>query len=128
PEFPRGDATYLGKPAVIGTVSKLYGADTLTVTYQVEQVLREVAKTLPQGVQMHPAVFRQATFIESAIANLRQALVEGGIIVTVVVVFFLFNVRASLITLVAMPISLLLGILILRAYGVGLNSLTLGGL
>lgn len=128
PEFPRGDATYMGKPAVIGTVSKLYGADTLTVTYQVEKVLGEIAKTLPAGVQMYPAVFRQATFIESAVTNLRRALIEGGIIVTVVVVFFLFNVRASLITLVAMPISLLLGVLTLRAYGVGINSMTLGGL
>jgi len=128
PEFARGDATYMGKPAVIGTVSKLYGADTLTVTYKVEEVLREIRKTLPPGVQLHADVFRQATFIEAAVGNLRRALLEGGIIVTVVVVFFLFNVRASLITLVAMPISLLLGVLALTLYGVGINSMTLGGL
>jgi len=128
PEFPRGDASYMGKPAVIGTVSKLFGADTLTVTYQVEQALREVARTLPPGVQMHTAVFRQASFIESAVRNLRRALIEGGLIVTVVVVFFLFNVRASLITLVAMPLSLILGILTLHYFGIGINSMTLGGL
>jgi CzcA family heavy metal efflux pump len=128
PEFPRGDATYMGKPAVIGTVSKLYGADTLTVTYQVERVLGEIGKTLPKGVELHTDVFRQATFIEAAIGNLRRALLEGGVIVAVVVVFFLFNVRASVITLLAMPISLLLGVLALRAYGVGINSMTLGGL
>jgi len=128
PEFARGDATYLGKPAVIGTVSKLYGADTLTVTYKVEEVLRDVRKTLPAGVQLYTDVFRQATFIEAAVGNLRRALIEGGAIVTVVVVFFLFNVRASLITLVAMPISLLLGVLALTLYGVGINSMTLGGL
>ena len=128
PEFPRGDATYMGKPAVIGTVSKLYGADTLTVTYQVEQVLQDVRKSLPPGVDLHARVFRQATFIESAITNLRRALLEGGVIVAVVVVFFLFNVRASVVTLVAMPISLLLGVLTLYLYGVGINSMTLGGL
>ncbi len=128
PEFPRGDATYMGKPAVIGTVSKLYGADTLTVTYQVEQVLREVKASLPPGVELHMEVFRQATFIESAITNLRRALIEGGVIVAVIVVFFLFNVRASIITLVAMPISLILGVLALDLYGVGINSMTLGGL
>jgi CzcA family heavy metal efflux pump len=128
PEFPRGDATYMGKPAVIGTVSKLYGADTLTVTYQVEQVLREVKASLPPGVELHMEVFRQATFIESAITNLRRALIEGGVIVAVIVVFFLFNVRASVITLVAMPISLVLGVLALKLYGVGINSMTLGGL
>src|SRR6266542_582034 len=128
PEFPRGDATYMGKPAVISTVSKLYGADTLTVTYQVEQVLRDVQKSLPAGVEMHTQVFRQATFIEAAVGNLRRALVEGGVIVAIVVVFFLFNARASAVTLVAMPISLLLGVLTLQLYGVGINSMTLGGL
>jgi CzcA family heavy metal efflux pump len=128
PEFARGDATYMGRPAVIGTVSKLYGADTLTVTYKVEEVLREIKRTLPPGVELHGDVFRQATFIEAAVGNLRRALIEGGVIVTVVVVFFLFNVRASVITLVAMPISLLLGVLALTLYGVGINSMTLGGL
>jgi CzcA family heavy metal efflux pump len=128
PEFPRGDATYMGKPAVIGTVSKLYGADTLTVTHEVERVLREARRSLPRGVELHTQVFRQATFIEAAIRNLRRALLEGGVIVAVVVVFFLANVRASVITLVAMPISLLLGVLALRLYGVGINAMTLGGL
>ena len=128
PEFPRGDSAYMGKPAIIATVSKLFGADTLTVTYKVEQALEEIRKTLPQGVEMHTQVFRQANFIESSIKNLRRALIEGAVVVAVVVVFFLFNVRASLITLTAMPLSLLLGILILKAFGVGINAMTLGGL
>jgi CzcA family heavy metal efflux pump len=128
PEFPRGDSAYMGKPAIIGTVSKLFGADTLTETYKVEQALEEIRKTLPQGVELHAQVFRQANFIESSITNLRRALIEGAVIVTIVVIFFLFNVRASVITLTAMPLSLLLGILILKAFGVGINSMTLGGL
>ena len=128
PEFPRGDATYMGKPAVIGTISKLFGADTLTVTYEVERALDEIRQTLPQGAEMHTEVFRQANFIEDSIQNLRRALVEGAVVVTFVVVFFLFNIRASLITLVAMPLSLLMGILTLRSFGVGINAMTLGGL
>jgi CzcA family heavy metal efflux pump len=128
PEFPRGDSAFMGKPAIIGTVSKLFGADTLTVTYKVEEALQEIRKGLPEGVQLNTEVFRQANFIESSITNLRRALLEGAVVVTIVVVFFLFNFRASFITLTAMPLSLLMGILILKAFGVGINSMTLGGL
>ena len=128
PEFPRGDAGYMGKPAVIGTISKLFGADTLTVTYEVEQALDDIRRTLPSGIEMHNQVFRQANFIESSITNLRRALIEGAVVVTIVVVFFLFNVRASFITLTAMPLSLLMGVLSLRIFGVGINAMTLGGL
>lgn len=128
PEFPRGDSAFMGKPAIIGTVSKLFGADTLTVTYKVEEALSEIRKNLPAGVQLNTQVFRQANFIESSVTNLRRALIEGAVVVTIVVVFFLFNVRASFITLTAMPLSLLMGILILKAFGVGINAMTLGGL
>lgn len=128
PEFPRGDSAFMGKPAIIGTVSKLFGADTLTVTYKVEEALQEIRKSLPQGVQLSTEVFRQANFIESSVTNLRRALIEGAVVVTIVVVLFLFNVRASLITLTSMPLSLLLCILILKAFGVGINAMTLGGL
>ncbi|HEY2919566.1 MAG TPA: efflux RND transporter permease subunit, partial [Candidatus Binatia bacterium] len=128
PEFPRGDSAFMGKPAIIGTVSKLFGADTLTVTYKVEEALQEIRKSLPEGVQLNAQVFRQANFIESSVTNLRRALLEGAVVVTIVVVFFLFNFRASFITLTAMPLSLLMGILILKVFGVGINSMTLGGL
>ncbi|NJD69041.1 MAG: CusA/CzcA family heavy metal efflux RND transporter [Candidatus Methylomirabilota bacterium] len=128
PEFKRGDATWEGKPAVIGTVSKLFGADTLTVTYQVEQALEEIRKTLPPGVELNTQVFRQASFIESSIANLRQAILEGVVVVSIVVILFLFNVRASLITLTALPTSLISGVLVLKAFGIGINAMTLGGL
>jgi CzcA family heavy metal efflux pump len=128
PEFPRGDSAYVGKPAIIGTVSKLFGADTLTVTYKVEEALQEIRKTLPESIQLSTQVFRQANFIESSVTNLRRALLEGAVVVTIVVVFFLFNFRASVITLTAMPLSLLMGILILKAFGVGINAMTLGGL
>jgi CzcA family heavy metal efflux pump len=128
PEFPRGDSAFMGKSAIIGTVSKLFGADTLTVTYKVEEALQEIRRGLPEGVQLSTEVFRQANFIESSVTNLRRALLEGAVVVTIVVIFFLFNFRASFITLTAMPLSLLMGILILKAFGVGINSMTLGGL
>lgn len=128
PEFPRGDAAYMGKPAVVGTISKLYGADSLTVTYEVERALEEIRRTLPQGIELYTPVFRQANFIEASIQNLRRALIEGGIAVAIVVLFFLFNVRASFITLTAVPLSLVTGILILKVFGVGINAMTLGGL
>lgn len=128
PEFKRGDATLNGKPAVIGTVSKLFGADTLTVTYRVEEALKEIERTLPMGVEMDTRVFRQGTFIEASVQNLRRALLEGAVVVSLVVIFFLLNVRASFITLTALPLSLLAGVLLLKALGIGINAMTLGGL
>ena len=98
------------------------------MTYKVEEALQEIRKSLPEGVQLSTEVFRQANFIESSVTNLRWALLEGAVVVTIVVVFFLFNFRASFITLTAMPLSLLMGILILKVFGVGINSMTLGGL
>jgi Cu/Ag efflux pump CusA len=127
-EIKRGDAAFAMKNAVIGTVSKAYGADTLTTTYKVEQSLADIKKRLPAGVEMDTQVFRQANFIETAIANLKEALVEGALIVVAVLLLFLMNWRAALITFLSMPASFVGGILTMRALGIGINSMTLGGL
>lgn len=127
-EVKRGDGAFGLKNAVIGTISKAYGADTLTTTYKVESALEEIRKKLPKDVQMNINVFRQADFIEASIHNLREALIEGGIIVSIVLILFLMNWRAALISCLAMPASLLGGILILNSFGIGLNVMTLGGL
>jgi Cu/Ag efflux pump CusA len=127
-EIKRGDAAFAMKNAVIGTVSKAYGADTLTTTYKVEQALADIKKRLPAGVEMDAQVFRQANFIETAIANLKEALIEGALIVVAVLLLFLMNWRASLITFLSMPASFVGGILTMRALGIGINSMTLGGL
>ena len=124
----RGDATYDGKPAVIGTISKAFGADTLSTTYRVEDVLRQVESSLPPGVTMHSRVFRQATFIERSVENLKGSLVEGILIVAIVLFLFLFNARTSIISLTAIPMSLFFGLLVLKAFGIGINAMTLGGL
>ncbi|SRR5579884_1204064 len=128
PDIKRGDGAFMDKPAVIGTISKAYDADTLTTTHNVEKALEEIKARLPKGVDMNYHVFRQADFIESAIKNLKNALWQGGIIVTVILLLFLYNFRASLISLLAMPLSLLGGLMVLKIFGIGINALTLGGL
>lgn len=127
-EIKRGDAAYNLDHAVIGTISKTYGADTLTTTYKVEKTLDAIKASLPAGVQLHTTVFRQANFIEAAIKNLSVALLEGAFIVIAVLLIFLMNVRASFITFLAMPISFVVGILVLYFFGFGINSMTLGGI
>ena len=127
-EIKRGDAAFADKNAVIGTVSKAYGADTLTTTYKVEKALDAIKQTLPAGVSMNTQVFRQANFIEAAVHNLTVALLEGALIVIAVLFLFLMNWRASFITFLSMPVSFVGGILVMQALGVGINSMTLGGL
>ncbi|MBI2486770.1 MAG: efflux RND transporter permease subunit [Deltaproteobacteria bacterium] len=128
PEIKRGDGAYMNESAAIGTISKAYGADTLTTTYKVEKALEEIKSKLPAGVQMDYRVFRQAEFIESAIKNLKDALWQGAIIVTIILFLFLYNLRASFISLLAMPLSLLAVLMGLKAFGIGINTMTLGGL
>ncbi len=127
-EIKRGDGAFAMKNAVIGTISKAYGADTLTTTYKVEKALAEIKKQLPAGVQMNAQVFRQANFIEAAIHNLNVSLLEGALIVIAVLFLFLMNWRASFITFLSMPASFVGGILVMHAFGIGINSMTLGGL
>ena len=128
PDVKRGDGALNLKRAVIGTISKAYGADTLTTTYKVEAALRDTQRQLPPDVKLDFHVFRQADFIEGSIHNLNTALIEGGIIVTIVLIVFLMNVRASFISFVSMPASLLAGVMVLKWFGVSLNSMTIGGL
>lgn len=124
----RGDGAFALKNAVIGTVSKAYGADTVTTTEKVERVLAEIKQRLPAGVQMDTQVFRQANFIEAAIHNLNISLLQGALIVIIVLFIFLMNWRASLITFLSMPASFVGGILVMHAFGIGINAMTLGGL
>ena len=127
-EVKRGDGAFMNEPAVIGTISKLYGADTLTTTYSVERALEEIQSSLPPGIKMNTQVFRQATFIERSIANLKKALIEGGIIVVIVLFVFLLNFRTSFISFLAIPMSLLFAMITMKIIGIGINVMTLGGL
>ncbi len=123
----RGDGIFRGKPAIILTVNKQPLADTPTVTRAVEAALNELKTSFPKDVRM-AITLRQDDFIEASIENVSTALRDGTIIVSVVLIAFLMNWRTVLISLSALPVSLLLGIAILNWIGEGLNTMTLGGL
>lgn len=127
-EVKRGDGQIYGGPAVIGTVSKLWGADTMETTRHVEKVLASMAENLPKDVQLIPNVFRQASFIEASIDNLRDALLHSSIIVALILLLFLFRWRPTVISLIAIPTSLMAGVLVLWVLDISINALTLGGL
>jgi CzcA family heavy metal efflux pump len=124
-----GDALINGKPGVILVVSRQVDADTPTTTRRVESELERLLPVLEkQGVVYHPALFRQANFIEHAVGNVTHSLVLGAILVCVVLFVLLFNFRTAFISLTAIPLSLLGAVSVLWGFGISLNTLTLGGL
>lgn len=123
----RGDASVNGSRGVVMSVTKAPGFDTLSLTLEIEQAIKELKSTLPEGVEA-VVLFRQADFIEHAIGNLQEAIRDGAIMVTVVIFLFLLNVRTTFITLMAMPLSFAITILIFQMLGISVNSMTLGGL
>jgi len=127
-EFKVGDAAVDGRPGVLLEIDKLPGANTLEVTRALEQALAELAPGLPETVRLHPSLFRQATFVERAVGNLRQVIAIGAVLVAVVLILFLLDARTALISLTAIPLSLLSAVLVLRGWGLTLNTMTLGGL
>ena len=124
----RGDAGYQGQPAVIVSVQKQPGADTVALTRQIEAALQDIQRTLPAGISATNVQFRQATFIETSMDNLKRVLVEAAVVVAVVLIAFLMNVRATFISLTAIPISVLTTLLVFQAFGLTINTMTLGGL
>lgn len=128
PRVKRGDAGYQGKPAVIVSVQKQPGADTVDLTGKIEAALGEIQKTLPQGVSATNLQFRQATFIETSVGNVKRVLLEAAAVVTIILILFLMNVRATAISLTAIPISILVTVVVFQAFGMTINTMTLGGL
>ncbi|MBD2772081.1 efflux RND transporter permease subunit [Iningainema tapete] len=123
----RGDGSFAGKKAVILTVNKQPTADTPSVTKAVEKAMEEIKAGLPKDVKIK-ITFRQEDFIEASIKNVEEALRDGTIIVSIVLILFLMNWRTVIISLSALPVSLLLGMVILKWTGQGINTMTLGGL
>lgn len=123
----RGDGSVNGKRGVVMSVTKAPGFDTLSLTVAVEKALVELQKTLPEGVEA-TVLFRQGDFIEHAIGNLKEAIRDGAVMVTIVIFLFLLNFRTTLITLMAMPLSFAITLLTFRWFGISVNSMTLGGL
>lgn len=123
----RGDGSFNGERAVIVMINKQPQADTPTVTRALEQAMAELKTSLPKDVEV-TLTFRQESYIDSSIENVKEALIEGSIIVALILIPFLMNWRNLAICLTALPLSLLLGILLLSWWGQGLNTMTLGGL
>ena len=128
PAIKRGDAGYNGKPAVVLSVQKQPGADSVTLTHAVELAMVELSKGLPPGVEAPQFLFKQADFIEHSVSNVQEALRDGGILVAVILFLFLLNVRTTLISLTAIPVSLLATVLVFHYMGLSINTMTLGGL
>jgi CzcA family heavy metal efflux pump len=123
----RGDASLNTQKAVAIVVNKQPQADTPTVTRAVEAAMQEIKAALPKDIEVTPT-FRQETYIDASIENVRSALVEGSIIVAIILIPFLMNWRNLAVCLTALPLSLLIGVLALNWLGQGLNTMTLGGL
>ena len=124
----RGTASDDGVPAVVLSVQKTPGTNTLELTRQIDVVLDQVEKALPAGMHLNREPFRAARFIERSVDNVVRVLIEASVIVAVILILFLLDVRATLVTLMALPLSLAVALLLLRLFGLSINVMTLGGL
>lgn len=123
-----GNASQNAKPAVILAVSKQPNINTLNVTEKIEANLKEIQKSLPPDVKMDTKIFRQADFIEASVDNVAQSLIEGAIFAIIILFIFLASVRTTVISIVAIPLSLLGTCIVLYLLGMNINTMTLGGM
>lgn len=123
-----GLASEKGKPAVLITVTKQPNTSTLELTEKLDGIVAELQKNMPADVHISTDIFRQSRFIDSSITNVKNSLFEGSFFVVVVLFLFLMNVRTTLISLVALPLSLLVSILTLHYMGLTINTMSLGGM
>jgi HME family heavy-metal exporter len=128
PAVKRGDAGYEGGPAVILGVQKQPSADTVVLTKKIESAIAELKQGLPTGMEAPKVTFRQASFIDASISTLEGKLIGASIFVAVVLYFFLGTIRPVLISLTAIPVSILLTALVFKYFGLSINTMTLGGL
>lgn len=137
PQVKRGDSaaysraaggSFDGGPAVVLTINKQPKADTREVTQAVVTALNELKPSLPSDVRILPELYQQEAFIDLAIENVMEALRDGGILVVVILFLFLWNLRTTFITLTAIPLSIVMTALIFAAFGLSINTMTLGGL
>ncbi len=128
PEAKRGTASYRMQSSVILSVQKQPGANTLRLTREIDGALERLGRTLPAGVVIEKENFRQAEFIEVAVHNVTAALRDGAFLVVAILFLFLGNLRTTFIMALAIPLSLVAGILVFSAFGVTINTMTLGGL
>lgn len=123
-----GDGSVNASPAIIMTIQKQPEANTIELTKRIDNALSDIQKTLPTSIKINRKIFRQSDFIESSIDNLNSTLYEGIIIVIIVLALFLMNIRATMISLLAIPMSLLVTIIVLEILNFTINTMSLGGL
>lgn len=123
-----GAGSVKGRPSVIITITKQPAVGTIGLTKKIDEMLAETAKTLPQDVVVSTDIFRQSDFIDNSIGNLQKSLFEGAIFVVIVLFFFLMNMRTTLISIVALPLSIVVTILALHWMGFTINTMSLGGI
>lgn len=124
----RGDGSINGKPAVILAIEKQPAANTLDLTEQIEAATQGLQTAMPPDVKINPQVFQQSNFIRNSITNVKDALRDGAILVVIILFIFLWNVRTTVISLTAIPLSLALTAIIFSQFGLSVNTMTLGGL
>jgi CzcA family heavy metal efflux pump len=123
-----GDGSMNGESAVILTITKQPGVNTLELTQSLDEAVAEMRTSLPDGVQINNQIFRQGDFIEGSISNLQQTLLEGAFFVAIVLFLFLMNWRTTVISLLAIPLSLIVSFIVLKWFGYTLNTMSLGGM
>lgn len=123
-----GVASERGKPAVLLTVTKQPNTGTIELTAKLEEAIKDLKKNMPGDVHVSTDIFRQANFINSSIDNVQDSLIEGAIFVVIVLFMFLANVRTTVISLVTLPLSLLITLLVLHYMGLSINTMSLGGM
>ena len=128
PAVKQGYAALNAAPAVILSISKQPGINTISVTENIERNLKDIARSLPEDVTLHTEIFRQADYIQSSVNNVGRSLVEGAICVILVLFLFLANLRSTFISLLAIPLSLLGTVIVLYLLGMDINTMTLGGM
>ncbi len=123
-----GLASVEATPAVIITVTKQPAEGTIGLTERIDTELADIAKTLPSDIKISTDIFRQSDFIDNSISNLQEALLEGALFVIIVLFFFLMNLRTTLISIVALPLSIIVTVLVLHFLGYTINTMSLGGI
>ncbi len=128
-KLPRlGLASEKAKPAVLLTVTKQPAVSTIDLTHKIEENLQSTAKNLPADINISTNIFKQSDFIDVSINNLQQSLLEGALFVIVILFLFLMNIRTTIISLVALPLSIIISVLVLHFFGLTINTMSLGGI
>lgn len=129
PKSPKtGVASVSGQPAVLLTITKQPSTSTLELTEKLDKAIAELQSSLPADVKVNTQLYRQQNFIDSSISNIKKSLLEGGIFVVLVLFIFLMNARTTVISLVTIPLSLLITLLVLHLMGLTINTMSIGGM